>query len=533
MVPAQGREVRPARSLAEVRTLLRFGTTGPFIILAATFFLLYLPTFRLLIQTWLSRDVYSHGFLIPLISAYLVWGARSRLWSLTPQPNYFWGVPVTVVAGLMLLIGRAGSMGILEEASLIVCLAGLVLLIFGNPVLKVLFFPISYLIFMLPFAEELFGPLQWPLQLLTAKMSVLTLQGLGFPVLLENQFMVLPKITLEVAQVCSGSNYLMAIIAIGIPLAYLSLSNWSSRVFLILSGIAVGIAANWLRVILIAVGVFYGYPFLHGPFHVLQGLLVAQLGFVYLFAATWLLSKTPSERLKRAAGARPPVTLNGGEEGESPAAKRGYWTASGLLVGFLFLGTLVDRSPVSLREGLETFPTLIGEWTGKKENPSDSIFRLPGADQELLRSYRELSGGPVHLYVAYFSSQHQGKEIANYQTERLHQFAEKRTIQVGPKGAVSINDGRFTDQAGVRYPIVFWYEVNGRIVASPSRTQWSTIENALLRGRTNGTFVLVYGEGERDDGSKRMEEGEAFQEGDTFVQDLLPVLERYFQLSEK
>jgi EpsI family protein len=151
----------------------------------------------------------------------------------------------------------------------------------------------------------------------------------------------------------------------------------------------------------------------------------------------------------------------------------------------------------------------------------------------LLSPIEKLSGRPVHLYVAYFASQRQGKEIANYQTGRLHQFAEKRTIQVGPKETGWINSGHFTDQAGVRYPILFWYEVNGRIVAGPSRARWSAIENALLRGRTNGTFVLVYGEGERNDRAKQMEEGEVFQEGDSFIQDLLPLLGRYFQPSEK
>ena len=190
------------------------------------------------------------------------------------------------------MLGEIGGVATLSEISLLGMIVGLVLLLGGTAYLRVLGFPITYLAFMLPILEDLVAPLHWPLQLITAQQGVTILQMLGFPALVEQQYVVLPHITLEVAGVCSGVNYLISIAAIGLPLAYLALRKLWSRVALILLAVAIGWMANWLRVVLIGVWTSWGGEGLHGPFHILQGMFVAWVGWCSLLPRG--VSRNPS-----------------------------------------------------------------------------------------------------------------------------------------------------------------------------------------------------------------------------------------------
>src|SRR5206468_670743 len=248
--------------------------------------LLYGPVLVGLGHMWWEHDRLD-GFLIPLISLYMIWQKREELRNVQVKPATSWGLSLATLAGFLLVVGDLGSIAILQEISLITMIVGLVLLLLGKAFLKTFSLPIAYLCFAFSIIGELFGPLHRPFQLLTAKMAVTFLQMLGFPALAGQHYIVLPGMTLEVVKGCSGVTYLVSIIAIGLPLAYLTLRTWWSRVTLILSAVVIGIIANWARVVLIAIWAYLGGDNLHGPFHIFQGMFVAWAGYVMLFAGAW------------------------------------------------------------------------------------------------------------------------------------------------------------------------------------------------------------------------------------------------------
>jgi len=260
-------------------------------LLSIAFLVLYLPVMGLLVSSWLASNVHSYGFLVPFISLYLVWIKRKTLQQLQVKPSTLWGILIMLFAGLILVLGKAGGLGILQQLSLTVMIIGLILLLLGKTYLKELSFPVAYLFLMIPFLEDVLAPLHWPFQLLTAKQGVALLELMGFPALVEQQFIFLPHITLEVARVCSGINSLISIIAIGLPLAYLILRTWWGRVTLLLVGLVIGVMSNWLRVVLIAVWTYSGNFAMHGPFHIFQGMFAAWVGYAALFAGAWVLSR--------------------------------------------------------------------------------------------------------------------------------------------------------------------------------------------------------------------------------------------------
>ncbi len=256
----------------------------------------YASVFTELVKIWWEEKAYSHGFLVIPISLYLSWVGRTKLISPEPKPSRLSGVFVMILAGLMLLAGNASGVVLLQELSLIVIVTGLVLLLLGIAYLRALALPIAYLLFMVPRLDKLdmvSGRIHWPLQLFSAKLGVLMLQFFGYAAYLQNQYIELPRLTLEVAEGCSGLRYLVSVIAIGIPLAYLTQKSWTRRVVLVGSSVIIAILANGLRVMFVGIVAYHGNRNIHGPFHIFHGILVSWVGFIVLFAGTWLLSKIP------------------------------------------------------------------------------------------------------------------------------------------------------------------------------------------------------------------------------------------------
>jgi len=284
LLPASGPAARalPASLCAQLATLL------------ALFGALYTPVFAILVRSWWGSDIYRHGFLVPFISLFLVWRMRARLAQLPPAPSYAFGVPLVLLAGLMLFVGKLGAViAVLQELSLLVMIAGLVLLLLGPLYLKALALPILYLLFMIPLLADHTDWVHWPFQLLAANVGVWLLQSVGIPALREAQFIALPRITLEVAEACSGIRLMISVIAIGIPLAYVTQRTWPRRVILVACAVVIGILANSFRVAAIGVWAYFGGEVLKGPFHVLQAMFAAWVGYVALFVGAWLLAREP------------------------------------------------------------------------------------------------------------------------------------------------------------------------------------------------------------------------------------------------
>ena len=388
-------------------------------LLTAAFIYLYTPTFGYLYWTWLRRGDMSHGFLIPLISLYLVWIRQDKLRDLHPRPACLAGISVAILAGTMFLAGEVGGIITLQELSIIVMIAGFVLCLFGKDYLRTLLFPIAYLIFMLPITSDVFVPLYGPMQLMTAKVAATLLDGWGIPVLLDRTYLTLPSAVLEVIPGCSGVSSLIAILAIGIPLGFMTQKRAWCTVVILISAVIAGFVANWARVFSMGLWAYYYGDILQEPFHTFQGLFFAQIGFVSLFVGAWILSKVPAAPSKGALLTEIPPEKRMLEDQVS------RWNKS-WLAGLVVLLTLTvylsfyDRQTVPPRLELATFPLTVGTWSVKKTDPQKAAFRVRGADHELVRTYSNHSGREFQLYVAYFESQRQSKEIVNWLTARLH-----------------------------------------------------------------------------------------------------------------
>ncbi len=246
--------------------------------------LLYDPVLLSLVVDWYTHTGYSYGFLIPLVSGYLLWTKRHQLRDITLKSSG-WGFWLLGLGLLLYAMGYSGNEPFTLRLSLVVTLLGVIHLYGGGELLRRVFFPVAYLVLMIPLPYVLYKTIAFYLRLLHAELSVEIIQWLGIPVFQESYFLYLPHIVLEVADVCSGLLSLMSLLAIGIFYAYFTQKGWICRLVLCLAVIPIVIFSNLVRITLTAILVYhFGPGMLENFFHQFHGTVIFLLSLSLLVA---------------------------------------------------------------------------------------------------------------------------------------------------------------------------------------------------------------------------------------------------------
>lgn len=267
----------------------------------------YWSTIRELVLDWATDGNYSHGFLIVPLALYFAWERRRRLAAAPLRPS--WIGLFVVLGGLALLVaGILGAELFTSRFSFVVVLAGIVLFVLGWHHLRVLAFPLAFLLLMIPLPSIIFNQIAFPLQLLASRFGETVLQAASVPVLREGNVMILANTTLEVAEACSGIRSLISLLTLGIVYGYFVDGRAWVRTVIALSTIPIAILANGVRVAGTGLAAhYYGPEAAEGFFHTFSGWLVFLVAFAMLFAVTQFVQRVAPSR--RAAARSPaPVT---------------------------------------------------------------------------------------------------------------------------------------------------------------------------------------------------------------------------------
>lgn len=239
--------------------------------------------FRLALQ-WGEDPNFSHGFLVPVFSVFVLWRDRSR-WLSLPLKPCSWGVLIMALSLTVLVVGVLGAELFLARVSLLFLIAGMVVLFFGVNHFRAVLFPLSFLFLMIPIPAIVFNQITFPLQMLASKTAGAALPWLGVPVLREGNIINLPAMSLQVAEACSGIRSLLSLITLAVIYGYLvSSKNWV-KIALVLAAVPIAIVANSLRIIVTGLLVQYWSPDkAKGFFHIFSGWLVFLVSIVMLCA---------------------------------------------------------------------------------------------------------------------------------------------------------------------------------------------------------------------------------------------------------
>ena len=256
---------------------------------------LYAPVLGPLVRDWWEDPNYGHGFLVPLFAAYVLWQERDR-WSILPARPANSGLAIMVFAILLLIAGFLGAELFISRTSLLVMLAGLVTFLCGWKILRTIWFPLAFLVLMIPLPVLIYNQITFPLQFLSSQLAATGIDALHIPVLREGNLLILPNYTLEVVEACSGIRSLMTLLTLAICYGYLTERRTWARITLVVLAVPIAVASNGIRII--GTGIltyFYGPGAAEGFFHAFSGWVIFVAALVLLLGTHWVLRKIRPE----------------------------------------------------------------------------------------------------------------------------------------------------------------------------------------------------------------------------------------------
>jgi len=245
---------------------------------------LYWSTLAHMVGQWWNNPNFSHGFFVPLFSAFIVWQERDRLARLSALPSWS-GLLLLAIGTLVLLVGQMGAELFLSRSSLLIVLAGLVVLFFGWEIFRGVLFAWAFLLLMIPIPSIIFNLITFPLQLLSSRVAAAVLPVFGVPILREGNVIILPSMALEVAEACSGIRSLMSLVTLAIIYGYLMERRLWVRCVLALASVPIAVMANSVRIIGTGLLVQYWDPDkAEGYFHASWGWIIFVISLILLYA---------------------------------------------------------------------------------------------------------------------------------------------------------------------------------------------------------------------------------------------------------
>jgi exosortase len=265
-------------------------------ILGALLLWLYWPTLFHLAGQWRHDENFSHGFFVPLFSAFVIWQERDPLSRILPRPSWSGLGPLLIGLGV-LIIGRMGAELFLERSSLLLVLAGMVIVFLGWNLFRAVLFPWAFLQLMIPIPAIFLNQITLPLQLLASRVSAAVLEWFKVPVGLYGNVLQLAAMRLNVAEACSGIRSLMSLLTLAIIYGYLMERRLWVRWLLALTSLPIAIAANDVRIIGTGLLVQYGRPeAAEGYYHSSWGVIIFVLALLMLYALHALVRVLVPER---------------------------------------------------------------------------------------------------------------------------------------------------------------------------------------------------------------------------------------------
>lgn len=361
--------------------------------------LLYRDTGAAMVEIWNRSETFAHAWVVPPISAWLVWRRRADLAVLVPRPalRWLWLLPPL---GLLWLLGDLASANAATQFALVGMGVVLVPALLGTEAARRIAFPLGFLFFAVPFGDFM---TPWLMER-TADFTVLAVRASGIPVFREGLQFIIPTGAWSVVQACSGIRYLMASVMVGTLFAYLNFRLHTKRWAFVGVAIVTPLVANWLRAYMIVMlGHLSGNTLAVGVDHLIYGWVffgVIMLA-MFMIGARWADADAPPE----------PAPSDAHADGVSTLHWSGAVLAAGLLLAAPLLMGMQAQRVVAHGAPALAAPVLPG-WTWTAEPLSAWVPQFQNPAGALHGRYEPAAGGvPVGLYIGYYRDQRHGRQL--------------------------------------------------------------------------------------------------------------------------
>jgi exosortase D (VPLPA-CTERM-specific) len=448
-------------------------------------------------RAWTERPEFSHGPVMPLIAAFLVWQQKDKLERLEFRGS--WAGPVLVLAaGLLLFVGVLGGAYTLQQYALVVAIGGLTLALTGGAVCRRLIAPLIVLVLMIPQPNFILNNLSAQLQLVSSALGVDVIRALGISVFLEGNVIDLGGYRLQVVEACDGLRYMFPLMAIGLLIGYFYKGALWKRVLVFLASVPITILMNSLRVGSIGYMVeHWGPGMAEGYLHEFQGWSVFMLSAALLIGLTALLNRIGARAgtWRETFGLVFPVPAPAGAAIERRPVPRSFVAAVAVL-GLVAIAVALtperpERSPQ--RQSFVAFPDALGGWTGRRAPLDADVVDALALDDYLISDYRRAgSGAGVNLYMAYYNSQRDRRVVHSPRAcipgNGWH-IESSGTVKLEGSG-LAVNRFMITN-GDARQLVYYWFDQRGRNITNEYLVKWYLFWDAVTKRRTDGSLVRL------------------------------------------
>lgn len=404
---------------------------------------LLFPSAASMVQIWDSSETYAHGYVILPLALWLIWRKRHEALA-TPTAPDVKAIPVVAMLCLVWVASRVAGIQVGEHFALVSLLIAALWMLLGWRLFWVLFFPFSYLLFMVPSGAELTEPLIN----FTADFTVFVLRLLGFPVYREGTYFSIPSGDWSVVEACSGLRYFLSSLVLGSLYAYLTYKTWWKRLAFGIASIVVPILANGFRaVIIVLIGHYSGMTLAVGIDHLIYGWVWFGIVMLFLFwvGNFWREDRIDGQRAETAATPASPVVL-----------PRPAWFMALLLVSLVaafptYERQISSRPPVPSPLEHVTVPT---GWQPTDKPVTQWKPRWQGPDDE--RTLHLMNGDKaVMVYIGWYGTQRQDRELISSQNVLAPEKDDpwRKTMESGKTVALAANTHLAIKEALVDSPI--------------------------------------------------------------------------------
>lgn len=467
---------------------------------------MYWESLGFLFGYWIGSDDYSHGMLVPVVSAFVAWQSRDRLRE-HPRSHSWWGLAIIVLGLLLYIVGEVATLYVVLHVSLWIVIVGLVTTLVGVSGARTMMFPLCYLLTAIPLPVFLYANLSSQLQLWSSALGVRFLQSVGVMAFREGNVIDLGPVQLQVVEACSGIRYLLPLTALAVFCAFLFRDKMWKRVLLVLSAIPISILVNGFRIGVIGVLVeFQGQGAAEGFSHLFEGWVLFMVSLGMIVVEAWLLAQIGEGGLHGAflerftwavpyeKRARPYPDL---PKTSYPVIST-YIYGVALLIPFALISTtLAGRQDVPPpRAMFIDFPMQIKNWQGVTIPLEKKYIDRLRFDDYVLADYRSNAQPPVNFYVAYYLSQRKGQSAhspqsclpaGGWEVLSLAPVEWRSTTMTRP---LTVNRAVIQKNAE-KQVVIYWFKQRDRILVNEYLVKWYLLWDAFSRQRTDGALVRL------------------------------------------
>ena len=472
-------------------------------------FFLYQQTIWYLIGKWnqLEDGDYGHGYLVLLISAYLIFYNRQRLVDLMPCPEYR-AISVVLTACMLWLVATLVDVEMLQAAGLLLLVLSLVWTVMGAQVTRILVFPILYIGFAIP----IWFPLTPVLQELTAEVVFWLIRVLEIPALRIENMIVLPAGRLSIEEACSGIRYFLAALTLGTLFAYLNYVTLRDRLIVVLISAGAGVLANLLRVFIV---VYLGYTtemqhplvrdhlmfgwYLFGGIMVVLLIIDAIIHRVRYTGSNNTVNLAVDEAVTsdQLSGEQASESQGPGSKIPCNKTKLSFIAATLSAALLVFAGPAmvfwISNQPSSASYPAQIkLPSMTGEWSVIDSGDDDWVPIYSGAIEHRM-IFKDENNREIHLYLGMYPTQKQGEELI-YDSNRISDNKVWKTRYERAKpynaGSQQVLEQILDKKDGAKRLVWYWYHVAGMDTVSKYQAKALQVLG-LVNGKRQASVVAI------------------------------------------